>query len=161
MSILFFLSFVIVYLIPGFYLARGMYGQAARAIASNPQQVVPVCPPRPQIKVDELLHNGYPRKCNLVKTKDEGRVGSTCTCSSRDEWIELRNGWIDYNDWQNKYGSIVGATHKPTSVNMLPIYASVPAWPLVAGGMFIKGGAKNIPDYRAIERMENELKELG
>lgn len=163
MSILIVLAVIMAYLTPGFYLARGMYGQAARQIASKSHKVIPNPPPRPEIKVGELLHTGgsFSRRCNLVKDKSEGRVGDTCTCDSREEWIKLRNGWIDYNDWNRKYGDVRGATFKEPTVNMLPIYASVPAWPVVAGGMFIKGGAKNIPDYREIERMENELKELN
>jgi hypothetical protein len=153
-----YLVLFLVYLAPGLVLARGMYGEQVRAIRNAPPVEVGVIPPkpkRPDLKLGEMLHTTYPTKCALLRDS----ASNACTCKYRSQWVRLKNEWLDYNEWVREYGhkdpSKISA--KPPSPNMKAIYGSVPVWPLVMAGMYIKGGAKNIPDYREIERQEAEL----
>jgi len=149
------------YSVPGFVLARGMYAEQLREIRQKPVVVVPPQPPRPRIKLTEMLHVSGSYGSTIGRCSILDSAKRACNCRYRDEWIELKNGWTDYNEWHQKYGRITNGVVSEPTVNMTPIYLAVPGWPIVAGSMFIKGGAKGIPDYRAIERMENEFKELA
>lgn len=153
---IFLMILIIPYLIPGLMLARGMYAEQIRAIRSGTKNnSIPPEPPRPRIKLSEVLHDtaGRGRCQRHLSTR------YSCNCSSREEWINIRNAWIDYDDWQSNW-----AYKKPKadSVNMTPIYISTVFWPIAIMGMYIKGGAKNIPDFREIERLEQSagIKEL-
>jgi hypothetical protein len=137
-------------------LARGMYARELKSINSAPVQVVPPQPKRPRITLNEMLHqSGASFKCSILKTNY-----SSCNCKYRRDWEDLKNAWLDYNEWRDTYGHIKNGVVEMPTVNMLPIYLAVPGWPVVGAGMFIKGGASNIPNYHEIERMERELKEL-
>lgn len=149
--------FMAVYAVPGLFLARGIYAQAAREIASRPVQVIPPKPERPKYKLSEMLHATSPKRCNAIVANSN----NVCDCKYRRDWENLKNGWMDYEEWNRKYGHIKNGVSAEPEVNMGEIYWSVIGWPLVAGTLFIKGGAKNIPDYRAIERLENEMRELS
>lgn len=156
MSIIF-LILLIPYLVPGLWLARGMYGEQMRAIRSSPIEVmsIPTKPERPEITMMEMLHATKPRKCNSIDASNGTR---TCNCLHRSEWVSLKNAWADYNEWDEKYGHLdpTKITNKQPHPKMLPIYSAVPLWPLFAMAMYVKGGAKNIPDFRDIERLEHE-----
>lgn len=159
---IFVVLFMIAYMAPGMFMARGLYSEQIRETNSKPVQVVPPKPKRPEIKVNELLHDGFGR-CNL--TRKESRKGSTCTCSSRNEWIALKNAWLDYEEWFSNYSHIRNGVVRAPEPNMRFVYATIPLWPVFMIMRFITGGAKNIPNYREIERLEMEnnmaLKELN
>lgn len=147
------LIFMMLWMAPGAVLARGMYSEAVREIQSKPVQVVPPKPPRPEYKLSEQLHSVQPKRCQAL-------VGGGCNCRHRDDWLRMKNAWLDYDEWNHQYGHIKNGVLNEPKVKMLPIYTAVPAWPLMLIALYIKGGAKNIPDYRQIEQMEQELKEL-
>lgn len=155
------LLLLIPYLFPGLVLARGMYSEQVKEIRSGDHgPVVPPKPPRPRITLAEQLHVAGPanKRCHVLSST----TGKTCNCSYREEYLDIKNGWIDYDEWISKYGHIRNPSDKQRTPNMTPIYMAIPFWPLAGMAMYVKGGAKNIPDYRAIERLErlNEL-EVG
>lgn len=147
------LLLIIPYLVPGLFLARGIYSEQIREIRSKPITIVPPKPKRPQIKVSELLHDSSSiKKCSILL---DGK--RACNCRSRDEWIELKNAWMDYQDWCNKYARLENGVERMPEPDMAEVYMAVPFWPIYMVGMFIKGGVKNIPDFREIERLERSV----
>lgn len=156
------LVLLIPYMIPGLWLARGMYAEQVREIRSSPapkvlKSKIPPKPKRPEITLSEMLHISSGKGCSALRVG----VDMACNCKYRDEWVALKNAWLDYKEWTREYGHIDPATYveKEPTPNMKAIYMAVPFWPLVGMAMYIKGGAKNIPDYREIERYESELNE--
>jgi hypothetical protein len=144
--------FLLAYLIPGLYIARGMYSEQIRQIRNTPVNVVPPKPQRPRITMNEMLHTSSGRGCSILNSATK----QACNCRYRDEWVQLKNDWKDYEEWTHNYGHIKNGVPRQPSPNALMCYGAVPAWPLFLAGMFITGGTKNIPDYREIERLERE-----
>lgn len=157
LMVLFIVGLLIAYCVPGLFVARGLYTKQVKAINAQPATVVPPKPPRPRIKVDEMLHQKGPTKtCNL----HDGDYAYSCNCKWRNQWIELKNQWIDYNGWMKEWGHVKNGVSAMPEPDLKKCLLSVPGWPVVMAASFIKNGAKNIPDYAYIERMENELREL-
>lgn len=149
------LFLIIPYLIPGIFLARGIYSEQIKQIRSAPVAIAPPKPERPDIRLSEMLHTSSPVKCALLKNdRLTGTLYSACTCKYRDDWIKLKNQWIDYDEWQTKFGRYEVTAQSEPVPKMLPVYSAIPFWPFVMASKFIKGGAKTIPDYREIERLE-------
>lgn len=162
-SILFFMVFLTIYMAPGAYLARSLYSEKVKAIRTGPPRapILPPRPERPEVKVNELLHTSGPvKKCSMLETSTRA-----CNCSTRTEWLNTKNAWVNYNEWNEKYGEtqrkIDAGVYSNTSISMVPVYLAIPFWPLVGVSRFVQGGVKNIPDYREIERMEKALEIEG
>jgi hypothetical protein len=155
--IVFFFIALVIWSIPGFYLARGHYSEQVKALRSNPRPIKPKTekPKRPDISVEEMLHATTPTRCALLKTGGP----QACNCKYRADWIRLKNEWIDYHEWQRgEYsGSHEDMIAEPSLSRSLGI---IPAWPVFLAIRFITGGADKIPDYREIERLEQEVLEL-
>jgi hypothetical protein len=152
--------FLMVWCLPGLYLARGLYSSAIRELNNKPVTVVPPKPERPKMRLEDTLHRagtGIGNKCGYI----ESNARKACNCNRREEWLNLKNAWIDYNEWVSNYGHIKNGVAEMPKPNMKPIYAAVPLWPIALGVLFIQGGAKKIPNYYEIEQLQNDIfKEL-
>lgn len=158
-SLIFTIMFII-YMIPGLFVSRALYASRVREISAKPVTVVPPKPKRPEVELSEMLHVSSPnsQRCQRLDYR-----GSACTCQYRDEWIKVKNAWIDYDEWMHEYSHIKnGVVAIPEAkVNLL----TVPFWPLILTSQFIQGGAKNIIKPGEIEALErhaydNPFKEL-
>lgn len=146
--IVFILVLAVLYTVPGFYFARGHYSEQVRALNNAPSARIPPKPERPPYRLDEMLHV---RGCEVIKKN------IACNCKYRDDWVKLKNDWIDYDEWTYKWSRYEDKKPGPSIGSAMEI---VPIWPLFLATRFVTGGAKNIPDYREIERMEREVLEL-
>jgi hypothetical protein len=97
--------------------------------------------------MNEMLHDSSAHKtCALLRKGTEKRIA--CNCSYRQEWIENKNAWYEYNNWEPE-----AAPKDDPEPPKVPVLA-VPFWPAYLALRFITAGAKNIPDYRYIERLD-------
>jgi hypothetical protein len=140
----------------GLPMARNKYTAAVRELYSKPMQIVPKQPDRPKIKLEEMLHRSAPKKCSLL---DDTRMAAACDCAYREDWIQLRNDWLDYNEWKRDYGHIKNGVTEEPKISMFPILMTVPGWPVIKAIDYIKADAKRIPNPVEIERLEKELEE--
>jgi len=145
---------LLIYLAPGLYFARSYYSNEIRTFRSTPKQLVPPKPERPRISIHEMLHTSSPIKCGLLKGH------AACSCRYREDWIELKNDWADYTEWVVNYGHIKDGVTHIDEPSIGKAFSVIPAWPVYKVMQFITAGAKAIPDYREIERMEEEMREL-
>lgn len=156
MFALFIFIAVMVYMVPGLFVARSEYAKQVRAHGkAEPRVILPPKPPRPEYKMSEFLHQKTPFMCSLLK---ENKGYKACNCKYRDDWVDMKNQWLDYDEWMENYGHLESqaSTVKAATVPL----AAVPFWPVYFAKSFIEKGAVGIPDYKAVAEADRLLEQF-